>query len=296
MPKISVLMPIYNTQEEPLREAIESILNQTFKDFEFLILNDSPLNAVLDTVVASYGDSRIRYIRNEQNMGITPSRNKLLQMAEGEYIAVMDHDDISEPERFAKQVEYLDMHPDVGVVGCSSLHFPNGNIYTYPEDDLSIKELLMDVCPILHPSSMLRKAVLDKFHICYEEEYTPAEDYRLWLRLIEHTKFHNLQEVLFRYRKHESRTSCTMATRMGKATARLHAWARHKYPHLWEVYSAEKHKCYIVKLFGAIPIVSILCTYRKTQICLFGIPLLSMRKKERRHPAVTKLIGRDTRK
>ena len=85
MPKISVLMPIYNTPKEYLKEAIESILNQTFTDFEFLILNDSPDNTELDKIVASYKDKRIRYSKNEKNLGITPSRNKLIDIAKGDY-------------------------------------------------------------------------------------------------------------------------------------------------------------------------------------------------------------------
>ena len=119
-------MPIWNTQEEHLREAMESILNQTYRDFEFLILNDSPDNTKLDEIVASYADPRIRYARNEKNVGITPSRNKLLQMAQGEYIAIFDHDDISEPQRLERQVAYLDAHPEVGVLGAGVRY---GSVY-----------------------------------------------------------------------------------------------------------------------------------------------------------------------
>ena len=103
-PRVSVLTPIYNTNPAHLREMIESILNQTFTDFEFLILNDSPDNAKIEKIVKSYKDKRIKYFKNETNMGITPSRNKLLKMARGEYIAVFDHDDISVPTRLEREV------------------------------------------------------------------------------------------------------------------------------------------------------------------------------------------------
>ena len=117
MVKVSVCMPVYNTKPEYLREAVESILNQTFKDFEFLILSDSPDNTEIDKIISSYDDKRIKYSKNTKNIGISESRNKLLKTAKGEYIAVFDHDDISLPNRLEKEVEYLDKNPDVSVVG-----------------------------------------------------------------------------------------------------------------------------------------------------------------------------------
>ena len=104
MPKVSVLMPVYKTDENYLREAIESILSQTFEDFEFLILDDCPEDD-REEIIKSYKDKRIKYSKNETNLGITRSRNKLIDMAKGEYLAVFDHDDISLPERFQKQVQ-----------------------------------------------------------------------------------------------------------------------------------------------------------------------------------------------
>ena len=139
MPKVSVLMPIYKTKEEYLREAIESILNQSFTDFEFLILDDCPENS-REEIVKSYSDGRIKYLKNEKNLGITPSRNKLIEMAKGEYLAVMDHDDISLPARFEKQVQYLDEHQYIGVCGCWREDFPQKEVFEFPEDDLEIKK------------------------------------------------------------------------------------------------------------------------------------------------------------
>lgn len=103
MPKISVLMPVYKTPEPFLREAVESILNQTAENFEFLILDDCPEDRAAEAVIASYDDARIKYFRNERNLGITGSRNRLMEMATGDYLAVADHDDVSLPQRLEKK-------------------------------------------------------------------------------------------------------------------------------------------------------------------------------------------------
>lgn len=190
MPRVSVLTPIYNTNPAHLRQCIESILNQTFTDFEFLILNDSPENTELDKVVKSYDDARIKYIRNEQNIGISASRNKLIQMARGEYLAIFDHDDISVPTRLARQVEYLDTHPDIGVVSGWLKYFGVDNsIWKTSEHDTDIRIHMVQDCSIAHTAAMLRKNILVDNDIQYEEFYSPAEDYRLWARLMAVTKF-----------------------------------------------------------------------------------------------------------
>ena len=117
MPRVSVLMPVYNTHPEHLREAMDSILAQTFTDFEFLILNDCSTDSGVEEVVKSYHDPRIIYAVNDHNLGISGSRNRLIDMARGEYLAVMDHDDFSFPDRLEKEAAFLDTHPDVGIVG-----------------------------------------------------------------------------------------------------------------------------------------------------------------------------------
>ena len=141
-PRVSVLTPIYNTTPAHLREMIESILSQTFTDFEFLILNDSPDNVEIEKIVLEYAknDNRIKYAKNEKNMGITPSRNKLVKMARGEYLAIFDHDDISVPQRLEKQVAYLDANPYVGVVSGWLQYFgESDDILKTPENDLKIR-------------------------------------------------------------------------------------------------------------------------------------------------------------
>lgn len=274
-------MPIWNTQEPHLREAIESILNQTFRDFELLILNDSPDNTHLDEIIASYSDPRIRYERNEQNMGITPSRNKMLELARGEYLAVFDHDDISLPERLEKQVQYLDAHPETGVCSSWAEVFPEKRLIIFPENDYAIKKAMTHECVIMHPASMLRKSVLVEHGIHYEEEYSPAEDYRLWLQLMEHTQFHNLPEVLFRYRLHETNTSKQQSTKMSNAHQRMVCWAQTKYPELSQAYLSECEHTYSWRLFNLIPLLTVKVAGTRKTIKFLGIPLFVVKHKMR---------------
>lgn len=279
MPKVSVLMPIWNTREDHLREAMESILNQSFKDFEFLILNDSPDNTKLDEIVASYNDPRIRYARNEQNMGITPSRNKLLKMAEGEYIAIFDHDDISEPTRLEKQVAYLDTHPEVGVLGSWVGEFPREKTVRYPENDGEIRMGFMWGCVVPHSAAMVRRELLSRNQISYEEKFSPSEDYALWCRLIPHTQFHNLPEVLFRYRMHANNTSKKQATKMDNATYAIRAFVKADNPELYEEYLQRAEHTTRIKLFGFIPLLTIRKKANTTKIYLFECILIFKSKK-----------------
>ncbi|WP_293651709.1 glycosyltransferase [uncultured Campylobacter sp.] len=236
-PKVSVLMPIYRTNKEYLQEAIESILSQTFKDFEFLILDDCPDDDRQD-IIKLYKDERIKYFKNEKNLGITPSRNKLIDMAKGEYLAVMDHDDISLPTRFEKQVAYLDEHQDVGVVGCWYTTILSHKTMVYPiEHSEIIYGIINGSCYILHPASMIRKSVLIKNNIQYEEEFSPAEDFMLWGKLIEFTKFYNIPDFLFQYRDHIDNTSHLQSDKMNIASKHIVKFLRNKYPQITKEYA-----------------------------------------------------------
>ena len=228
-PLVSVLMPVYKTPEGILKKTIESILSQTYSNFEFLILDDCPEFSV-EHIVKRYKDKRIKYLKNEKNIGITPSRNKLLKIAKGAYLAIADHDDISLPERFEKEVAFLNTHPDVGVVGTWYQSFPKKKIKKKFVTNEQIERDLMRNCSILHPSSMLRKSVLEKNGVCYQEEYSPAEDYALWISLIGKTKFANIAEVLYLYRDYANNTSKTQAAKMCAAREKLYLLLEEKYP------------------------------------------------------------------
>ena len=186
MPKISVIMPVYNTKPKHLEQAIVSVLSQTFIDFEFLILNDSPDNNVLDNMVASFDDKRIKYIKPEHNLGIAEAHNALLREAKGQYIAVMDHDDVSLPMR---------------------LHLLKRKTIYHPENHEQIQASLLFNCPIHHPSVMIRKKILEEFNITYDKRFISLNDRKLYLDISKHAKLHNLQDVLYKYRIHPMMTS-----------------------------------------------------------------------------------------
>ncbi len=197
MSRVSVLMPVYNVKEEYLRESIESILNQTFTDFEFIILDDCSSNNV-EEIVKSYGDDRIRFYRNSENLGIAKSRNKLMDLARGEYSALMDNDDISHPERLKKQVDFLDNNPDISILSTAYETFPEKHIIVHPK---SVRYLdLFRCCVITHPSVMYRTGSLREYKLKYKESYICSQDYELWARAIRYLKIANLDSVLLRYR------------------------------------------------------------------------------------------------
>ncbi len=269
MPKVSVLIPLYKTQESHLREAIESILNQTYTDFELLLLDDCPEDDRA-AVVAQYADPRIRYAKNEQNLGISPTRNKLIDMAQGEYLAVMDHDDISLPERFAKQVAYLDAHPEVGVISSSAKMMVSGTELHHPESDAEIRIALMGYCSIIHSACMLRKSLLTQHGIRYEADLTPCEDYDIFCKLIPHTRFHNIPEVLFCYRDHADNTSHRWKSRMQEVGATITFRVRLENPTLYDFFLQSAKRVTRVKLFGFLPILKIVAYKRRERAWLFG--------------------------
>lgn len=278
MPRVSVLTPIYNTDPAHLRACIESVLNQTFTDFEFLIVNDSPKNTELDAVVASYKDARIRYSKNKKNIGISATRNKLLDMARGEYVAIFDHDDISVPDRLERQVAVLDTNPHIGVVSGWLQHFGVSDyLWKTPESDLDIKIAMMYNCCIAHTATMIRKSILDENNIRYEEYFSPAEDYRLWARLMGITHFYNIQDVMVRYRMHNRMTTVRQNDIMNNKWHEIAAELQNTYPAYYDLMkkSDSVHATrFRLRLFGFIPLVKI----KNNWILLFEfIPLCKMR-------------------
>lgn len=196
MPKISVVMPVYNTKEKYLREAIESILNQTYSDFEFIIINDGSTNNAED-VILSYKDKRIKYFKQE-NKGVANTLNYGFDIAQGEYIARMDSDDISLPNRFEKQIKFLEENKDIAILGSWHEEFHKQHIRK-PSYEIKLLDLFRGNL-VSHPTIMLRKNDLDKYQLRYDPSFT-CEDYELWSRIARYLKFHNLQEVLLKYRR-----------------------------------------------------------------------------------------------
>jgi glycosyltransferase involved in cell wall biosynthesis len=209
-PIISVVMPVYNA-EKYVAEAVESILNQTFSDFEFLIVNDGSSDGSL-AILKRYAekDRRIRLI-SRPNTGLVVALNEMLSKSKGEFLARMDADDIALPDRFARQVEFLQRESDVVCVGgARELIDEEGRTLTYiedPEHNDRIQELLLagHSC-ICHPSAMIRRSALLKVG-GYDESMHPAEDLDLWLRLGEVGKLANLKDKVVKYRLHQNSAS-----------------------------------------------------------------------------------------
>ena len=270
MPRVSVLMPVYNTRPEYLREAMDSILCQSFTDMEFLILNDGSSDTQVEEVIRSYDDPRIRYSRSARNLGISGARNRLLDMAEGEYLAVMDHDDVSLPGRLEKEVAFLDEHPEVGLVGCQRSDRNGGRVSHFPLNDLALRKSLMFHCgDICHPSCMIRRSVLEEHGIRYEEAFSPAEDHALFCRMLPHTKFANLPEVLFLYRSWEGNTSHRQAMNMEAAKYGVVEFARRENPELWAMAQSHVWRIYRYRLLG-LPVLSRMESRRETRWLLFN--------------------------
>lgn len=273
-PKVSVLVPVYNTPVQYLREAVDSILGQTFADFELIIVNDASTDEKVEETVRGYADPRIRYFVNPVNLGISGTRNRLLDLARGDYLAIMDHDDVSFPERLRKEVEYLDANPDVGVVSCvAEVTNDKATELRFPVDDADIRLALFENNVIVHSACMFRKSALEAHGIRYEAEYTPAEDYAICCRLVPHTRLHNLPDTLLRYRNHESNTSRLQR----EQSERMRLAVRNRYiadnPALYNTYCARARHVTQIKLFGFIPFLKIMKRGRRTICTLFGIPL-----------------------
>lgn len=203
-PKISVIMPAYNV-EKYIEEAITSILDQTFTDFEFIILNDGSTDKTAE-IIKKYADEdkRIKFIDNKKNQGFITSLNQCLDVAQGEYIAKMDSDDVSLPKRLEKQVKYLDQHPDVGMVGCIyGAYGKNDYIISHPSV-VGMLDLLKGCYVTVF---MLRKEIIDTNHLRFRKEYLHAEDYDFYARFCQFAPIHNLQEVLYLYRQHGNNAS-----------------------------------------------------------------------------------------
>jgi glycosyltransferase involved in cell wall biosynthesis len=205
-PKVSVLMPVYNG-ELYIRQAIDSILNQTFSDFEFIIIDDCSTDSSV-AIINSYTDPRIRLITNLHNKGVSAVANQGNSLANAEYIARLDCDDVSFPQRLAKQVEYLDRHPEVAVIGSQCIYIDTEGkvtdhqpILCYPVEPSSIRWRASYECPILNSTSMYRKQILANEVGKYDENKKFGEDYEVWLKvLLNNYQGANLAEVLVQYR------------------------------------------------------------------------------------------------
>lgn len=227
-PTVSVLMPVYNS-ERYVAEAVESILAQTFVDFEFIITDDGSTDASLQILEAyANQDERIR-LTSRANKGLTPTMNEMLCKAEGDFIAVLENDDVALPERLAHQVEFLQHESDVVCVsGAYELIDEKGRLLTclsLPEHNDEIQRLALTGCgSISHPGVMMRRASLIEIG-GYDETMSLAHDLDLWLRLGEIGTLANLKDAVVKYRLHKNSLSeqngKNSAARQGKPASEL---------------------------------------------------------------------------
>ena len=186
-----------------LPQAVDSILRQSFDGFEFLILDDGSTDGSAD-YLRRLTDPRVRLVRNETNLGLTRSLNGGLDLAGGEFIARMDADDVVMPERLARQVAFLQAHPDTGIVGSSRVLIDEaGDVIAHApaaQTDARIRWKCLLGNPFAHPAVMIRRDVLKRHALRYDESYRTAQDYELWTRLLAVTKGYNLPEPLLQYR------------------------------------------------------------------------------------------------
>jgi len=206
-PRVTVLMPVYNG-EKHLVAAIQSILGQTFRDFELLIIDDGSTDQSLARI-AGFDDARIRLYRHEHNRGLVASLNTGLRLARGEYVARMDCDDVSFPERLARQVAFMDSHPQTGLCGTWFERHRNGTVeWARPAtEDGEIRFWLLFKTTFLHSSVMLRHRLFLEHGLQYTNRYPHAEDYALWTQASSLMQLANIPEFLVAYRYHPDNTS-----------------------------------------------------------------------------------------
>lgn len=210
-PLVSVLMPVYNGAKY-LRQAMDSVLSQTFGDFEFIVVDDGSTDESAD-IVRGYADERIRLVQNENNLGLAGARNRALREAGGKYIAWLDADDYSDERRLETQVELLEHHEDVGVCGSwvEIVGGREGEIWRFPVDGEAVKARMLFEDPIATSSVLMRRSLIEENALAFDLSQPPAEDYDLWEKLSRITKLVNIAETLTTYRIHGAQTSAKKA-------------------------------------------------------------------------------------
>lgn len=209
-PLVSVIIPCYNA-EKYVEEAVRSIMNQSYKNLEIIVTDDcSSDNTLMILETLAVEDARIKVIKNKENLKIVKSLNNMIEIAQGKYIARMDADDISLPERIEKQVNFMEENPEYGVCGTNAWIIDENGKYLsksiLPINYNDIKELIHFKNPVYHPSILGLRSIFIMYK--YKIEYQHAEDYELWNRLIKNKiKITNLSSILLKYRSYSLQTS-----------------------------------------------------------------------------------------
>ena len=208
MPRVSVVMSVYN-HEHYVGHAIDSILQQTFRDFEFVIVDDGSEDSTPD-LLAGYHDPRLKVYRQD-NRGQSIALNEGIRLTSGIYVARMDADDMALPQRLEREANFLEAHPDIGLVGtwCVKVNTETGEerLQRLPEDDASIRRFLVVDNPFVHSSVMIRRSVIETVGL-YGEGLI-WQDYDLWVRVARNHRMANIAEPLMVRRKHPASISGT---------------------------------------------------------------------------------------
>lgn len=210
MPTISVIMPAYNV-EKYIGAAIESILQQTFEDFEFIIIDDASTDQTYD-IICDYHDKRIIRLRNHTNIGVAACINKGMSIANSKFIARMDSDDISKPNRFQKQIEFMTANSNLGISGTYMEVIDDKGRFIQEHHkkigDEAIKiSLFFGHTSFAHPSIIIRRRIIDMYHLRYDTAFQYAEDYDLYCRCSPFMALDNYPECLIQYRLHSESVS-----------------------------------------------------------------------------------------
>ena len=204
---VSVIMPTYNTPEEYLKKSIESILNQSYYNIEFIIICDGSIDD--EEIIESYKDNRIKIIRHMKNEGIAKSLNEAIDMAKGKYIARMDSDDISLKSRIKMQVQYMEKNKNIMVCGmdakCIGETERIKSTYNIRPQEIEVQLLYMNC--IIHPTVMLRKSFLDENNIRYNENFQCSQDFELWARIVDDNNFAIIPKIGLLHRAHKNQIS-----------------------------------------------------------------------------------------
>lgn len=251
-PAISIVMSAYNAASF-LKECIDSILTQTFEDFELIVVDDGSTDHSVE-IIQSYTDTRIRLIKSEHNY--IQSLNKGIGLAKGKYVARMDADDIMFPERLEEEFNFMEEHPDIDVCGSDVKVFNGQGIYPLPmsTEHNDIAAIMVIRCPFYHPTVMLRMEKIRNLFFAngrcclYDAQYKYGEDYALWVKLLKHNfRFGGIPKALLHYRISNQQITSIHKKELGEFSRQIHLEITQYVESILKEYASEDIKSYYKK-------------------------------------------------
>ena len=293
-PKISVIIPVYNASQY-LSEAIASILNQSFTDFEVIAIDDGSTDhsfSILRQLAKT--DSRLKIYKNPQNLNIAHTLNRAIKLARGKYLARMDADDISLADRLEKQITYLKNHPDTVVLGgqCQTINTQGNTIgqKSFPITDREIREQLYNINPIQHPTIMINRKLIPTDFSWYNPNLPPAEDYDLFFRLRKFGRLHNLPDTLLKYRQYLGSSTFHNPVKTFAVTRQVRHLARTQYEYHPSFRALLTHliQIAIITIVPDFLIYPLYTIYRGIMSPL-RLPVLNLNRGQKHHQSQTSL-------